>query len=93
MRGLWAYGEAVAVTEERLRAWWAGLDESQRNYMLNVWQGRPMPTEARALLDGLPGLTRIRGSFGGVAFDEYMPHPVKAFIRDRRDEEGWQPGG
>jgi hypothetical protein len=71
------------------------LDEEQRQHMLNVWQGRPLPQETRALLDRVPvaGHVRIRGSFAGRDIEEYLPDLMRDFLRARRAEVGWQPGG
>jgi hypothetical protein len=85
----------VTVTDDGLQVWWARLDDAERQHFLDVWQGRPFSTETKALLDRVPvpGLVRVRGSFGGRDFEEYMPDRLREFIRARRVAVGWQPNG
>jgi hypothetical protein len=82
----------VAVTGQGLEQWWSELVEADRQHMLNAWQGRPLDQVTRTILDRVPGLPRIRGSFAGRELEEYMPPAVKEFIARKRAETGWQPG-
>ena len=85
----------MAVTEQALDEWWAGLTDAERTHLMDVgaYQGM-MDATTDALVARLPGVRRLQGSFGGNAFPERMPEPPRAYVRQQkylRDEAAGAP--
>ena len=72
--------------QEQLETWWAGLTDDERAHLMDVAFEPTMDRLTLALVDTLPGLPRLRGSFGGVPLPERMPEPLRPFVRQRRNE-------
>jgi hypothetical protein len=76
----------MAVSQEQLEAWWAGLTDADRTLLIDHAYEPTMNSKTLALVDTLAGLPRVRGSFGGAPFPERIPEPLRTFVKARRNE-------
>ncbi len=77
----------MAVTEAELDAWWSARSDDERAHLMDVSAIQPtMDPRTEALVATLPGLPRMRGSFGGAPFPERLPEPLRTYVRHRRNE-------
>ncbi len=81
----------MAVSQEQLEAWWAGLTDADRTLLIDQAYEPTMNSKTVAVVDTLPGLRRVRGSFGGAPFPERIPEPMRTFVRALRNERDAAP--
>ena len=57
----------MAVTDADLDTWWSARSDDERAHLMDVSAIQPtMDQRPEALVATLPGLPRMRGSFGGA---------------------------
>jgi hypothetical protein len=76
----------VAVSEDDIESWWLSLTDEERTHLMDVAFQPTMDTMTVALVDRLPGLPRMRGSFGGAPFPERMPEPLRSYVKQHRHQ-------
>jgi hypothetical protein len=74
----------MAVTREDIERWWDQLPEEDREHLRTVGGVQVMNPTTLRIIDTLPGLKRIRGTFQGVPLPEAMPEPLRSFVREKK---------
>jgi hypothetical protein len=88
-----AYRLPMAVTREDVERWWEGLSEEDRVHLATVGDLVTMSPKTERIIETLPGLPRMKGSFQGLRLPEPMPEPVRSFVREHRIWKHGAPRG